>query len=77
MTTTTSGTKPFWQSRTLWGGGMLALAWAMQRFGWDFTPSDQQHLMEGIMAMFDEAAAVVGITMVTIGRAKASKKLTA
>ena len=75
--TTGTATKPFWQSRTLWGGAMLTLAWAMQRFGWDFIPSAQEHVMEGIMAMFDEAAAIVGIVMVTIGRAKANKKLTA
>ena len=68
--------KPFWKSRTLWGGGLIVGAWALSAFGGiDIPEGEQAAMLDNVMAALDEIGAIAGTILVLFGRVNAQKKL--
>lgn len=63
--------KPFWQSRTLWGGVMMFAVSVAGTLGWEI-PYGAEALTDAIMTI----VGTVGAILVAVGRMNASKQLT-
>ena len=69
--------KPFYQSRTLWGGALIVGAWALSSFtGVAIPEAAQATFLDSIMEAVDKVALVAGSGLVLWGRVKATKSLT-
>lgn len=69
--------KPFYQSRTLWGGFLLVGSWAIATFTGVVIPEDaQMSLLDTIIESVDKLALIAGSGLVLWGRIKAAKSLT-
>lgn len=69
--------KPFYQSRTLWGGVLIVGAWALATFtGVAIPEAAQATLLDTVMEAIDKVALLAGSGLVIWGRLKAAKSLT-
>lgn len=68
--------KPFWYSRTLWGGVMLVLALILGKFGVELGPDEQASFIDQILGVIEPLSALVGSVLVVVGRFKAKKAVT-
>ena len=65
------GTKPWWQSKTVWGGLVTLLAVILGAFGYDLGTEDQKQLVE----ILSQIAASVGAVIAIYGRLTATKRI--
>ena len=69
--------KPFYQSRTLWGGALIVGAWALATFtGVTIAETDQASILDMVMESVDKLVLLAGSGLVVWGRVKAAKTLT-
>lgn len=66
-------TKPWYQSRTLWGAAILIVSTALQQFGVAVSAEEQTQAVNALGVLGDTA----GLIMVIWGRVSASKRITA
>lgn len=71
-----STTKPFWQSRTIWGGIFMAAGFALARFGVELSPVEQAAMVDLWVNLAAIATEIVGGVLVVLGRFNAKKPLT-
>lgn len=64
-------TKPFWQSRTLWGGVIMFGVSVANTLGWEL-PFGADQLTEAAMVV----VGTIGAVLVAVGRLGADKQLT-
>jgi len=64
-------TKPWWASKTVWGGLVTLLAVVLGVFGYSITPEDQKQLVE----ILSQIGASVGAVIAIYGRIVATKRL--
>lgn len=64
-------TKPWYLSRTIWGGVIAILSAILGYFGYQIAPEDQEFLIAGLMGL----ASFVGGAVAVIGRVKASRQI--
>lgn len=62
-------TKPWYMSKTVWGGLIAVAAGAAGAFGYTIAPDDQAQIVDAVVAV----ATVVGGLLAVFGRVKASK----
>jgi hypothetical protein len=75
MTTTftrTFAVKPWYASRTLWGGAVLALVPLLSRVGIEVSDAERQLLVDSLVGLAEIVGTVVGLVLVIWGRARAS-----
>lgn len=69
-------TKPFWQSKTLWGAVItLTGALLFMVFGTGATPAEQEGATNAVMMVIAGITELIGIVTVIVGRVKAKKDL--
>lgn len=65
-------TKPFWQSQTFIGLGIMLLPIVFNLFGWELTPEGASALMVSVESIIQ----VIGAAVAGTGRVKARKTIT-
>lgn len=63
-------TKPFWQSRTLWGGVIMFAVSIANTLGWEIG-TDAAALTDAVMVL----VGTIGAVLVAVGRLGADKQL--
>ena len=64
-------TKPFWQSRTVWGVVIMAAAGLIKPLGYELTPELQTALVDLVL----NGVEIAGAALAIFGRVAASKNL--
>lgn len=70
-------TKPFWQSKTMWGAGIGTLGMIAGAIGYQIDPATQQVLIDQSYAAVMAVSALVGTVLVVVGRLRADKAVSA
>lgn len=63
--------KPWWASKTVWGGLIAVLASLAAAFGFDIGPADQEAIVASVVSI----AGAVGGLLAVYGRVKADRKV--
>ncbi len=70
-----NGTKPWWESKTIWGSIITVVAVASGLFGIQIDAQTQGLLVDNITALVSAGGAIVGALLGIYGRVKADKKV--
>ncbi len=70
-----NGTKPWWESKTIWGSIITVVAVTTGLFGIQIDPQTQAVLVDNVTALMSAGGAIMGAILGIYGRVKADKKV--